>query len=60
MLERRPIEILYQESERVYVRGALQDGDRIVGTGLHRVVAGQGVRVAPTRSADAETGGTPL
>ena len=52
VLERRPVEIIYQEADRVFVRGALQDADVIVGGGLHRVVAGQGVRVAPQLAAD--------
>lgn len=44
-LENRPIEILYEEADRVYARGALRDGDRIVASGQQRVVAGQTVRV---------------
>ena len=51
-LERRPVELLYEEANRVFVRGALQDGDIIVADGLHRVVAGQGVRVAGSVMAD--------
>ena len=48
------------ESERAFVRGTLRDGDRVVTTGLHRLVPGQRVRVedaAPSRGAlgDAET-----
>ncbi len=42
-LERREVEILYTESDRVYVRGLLQDGDEIVSAGAHRVVPGQTV-----------------
>ncbi|MEL7310982.1 MAG: efflux RND transporter periplasmic adaptor subunit [Pseudomonadota bacterium] len=45
VLERRPVEILHYDEARVYVRGALEDGDEIVAEGLQRVVAGQGVRV---------------
>ena len=52
VLERRPVELVYQEADRVFVRGALEDGDVIVGGGLHRVVAGQGVRVATQLAAD--------
>jgi RND family efflux transporter MFP subunit len=41
----RPVEIIYQDGERAYVRGALEDGDSVVISGLHRVVAGQFVRL---------------
>ncbi|MEM1438114.1 MAG: efflux RND transporter periplasmic adaptor subunit [Pseudomonadota bacterium] len=56
VLERRPVEIIYQEADRVFVRGALEDGDTIVGGGLHRVVAGQGVRIAPQLRAENDAG----
>jgi RND family efflux transporter MFP subunit len=45
---RRPVEILYQETERVYVRGAIGTDERILVQGLHRVVPGQLVRVIET------------
>ena len=38
------VEILHQDSERVLVRGTLQTGDRIVASGVHRLVPGQQVR----------------
>lgn len=41
----RPLEVLYQDSDRVYVRGPLGKGDSVVRTGLQRVVPGQMVRV---------------
>jgi hypothetical protein len=45
---RREVQVLYSETERVYVRGAISDGDMVVASGLHRVVPGQIVRlVAP-------------
>jgi RND family efflux transporter MFP subunit len=44
----RPVEVLYQESDRVFVRGALQRGEQIVPIGLHRVVPGQRVRALAT------------
>jgi RND family efflux transporter MFP subunit len=50
-LTTRPVEILYQEGHRVFVRGPLNGGDLIVATGLQRVVPGQGVR-APPMAAD--------
>lgn len=39
--EKRDIEILLTESDRVLARGMLSDGDRIVLNGLHRIAAGQ-------------------
>ena len=44
-LATRPLEILYQEGDRVFVRGPLAAGERLVAAGLHRVVPGQLVRV---------------
>ncbi|PSN14799.1 efflux transporter periplasmic adaptor subunit [filamentous cyanobacterium CCT1] len=40
----KAVEILHQESNRVLVQGALQAGDRIVASGVHRLVPGQQVR----------------
>jgi multidrug efflux pump subunit AcrA (membrane-fusion protein) len=40
----KAVEILHQESDRVLVQGALQGGDRIVASGVHRLVPGQLVR----------------
>jgi RND family efflux transporter MFP subunit len=40
------VEILYEESDRVFARGTLQAGDVIVTAGLHRVVPGQTVRLS--------------
>ncbi len=42
-LERRDVEILYTEADRAYARGLLREGDEIVSSGAHRVVAGQEV-----------------
>jgi len=47
-IERRDIELLHTESERVLVRGALRPGDRLVAGGTHRLVAGQQVRSIKT------------
>ncbi|MFZ5608851.1 MAG: efflux RND transporter periplasmic adaptor subunit [Pseudomonadota bacterium] len=44
-LERRPVELLHAETDRVFVRGALQDGEQVVAGGLHRLVPGQVVAV---------------
>lgn len=43
----RPVEVLHQDGDRVFVRGPLRGGDLIVATGLQRVVPGQEVRVLP-------------
>ncbi|MBE9157539.1 efflux RND transporter periplasmic adaptor subunit [Nodosilinea sp. LEGE 06152] len=40
----KAVEILHQESDRVLVQGTLQGGDRIVASGIHRLVPGQQVR----------------
>ena len=37
----RDLTILHQTSDRVYVRGTLQHGDRVIRSGTHRVVSGQ-------------------
>jgi RND family efflux transporter MFP subunit len=42
-VERRLVEIIHTESERAYVRGTLENGDRIVRTGVQRIVPGQQV-----------------
>ena len=41
----QPLEVLYQDGDRVYVRGPLAAGEILVAAGLHRVVPGQLVRV---------------
>ncbi len=46
-VERRELQVLHTESERAFVRGTLRDGDVIVATGLHRLVPGQRVAMAP-------------
>jgi len=47
-VERRPLEVLYADAERAYVRGTLRDGDEIAANGVHRLVPGQAVRVEPS------------
>jgi hypothetical protein len=49
-LDRRPVETLYQTGERVYVRGALRAGEIVVQDGVHRLVPGQLVQLAPPPS----------
>lgn len=41
---REAVEVIHVENERAYVRGTLQDGQRIVVSGVNRVVPGQQVR----------------
>lgn len=45
LVEQRVVEVLHSESDRVFVRGLLSDGDLIVASGANRIVPGQ--RVAP-------------
>jgi RND family efflux transporter MFP subunit len=47
LAEKRDIEIVLTESDRVLARGMLSDGDRVVLDGLHRVAAGQ--RIVDTK-----------
>jgi RND family efflux transporter MFP subunit len=44
LVARRQLEILHQSGDRLFVRGAVQDGEQIVQGGLHRIVPGQRVR----------------
>lgn len=46
ILERRPVEVLHQETDRAFVRGALGPADRIVADGLHRLTPGQEVVIS--------------
>ncbi|MDJ0508914.1 MAG: efflux RND transporter periplasmic adaptor subunit [Crocosphaera sp.] len=43
IVEKRDIEVLYTESNRVLVRGTIKSGDRIITQGTQRVVPGQTV-----------------
>lgn len=40
---RAEVEVLHAEVDRSFVRGTLEDGDRVVAGGLHRIVAGSPV-----------------
>lgn len=46
VLKPRLVEVLYTDGERAFARGTLDDGERLVSDGLHRVVAGQLVVIA--------------
>lgn len=56
VLHRRQVEVLHQHQEQVFVRGALQPGDAVVTTGLHRLVPGQRVVLAQGKPAAAVAG----
>lgn len=45
-LTRRPIQVVHSDERRALVRGTLAAGEAVVADGLHRVVAGQAVRLA--------------
>ena len=47
-VERREIEVLQTESERVFVRGTLQNSDQVIVNGNDRLVTGQLVRPVDT------------
>ena len=48
-IERRYVEVLHEETDRVFVRGALKVGERFVTHGLHRIVPGQVVSLSVPR-----------
>lgn len=43
---REAVEVIYAHEDRAFVRGALDDGARIIVTGTHRIAPGQTVRAA--------------
>ena len=45
-LSRQELQVIYTDGERVYVQGTLQNGDRVVTQGIHRLVPGQLVRLS--------------
>ncbi len=49
LAQRRQVQILHQEADRVFVQGALSEGELLISDGLHRIVAGQ--QVAPRTAA---------
>ena len=49
-IDRRTVDVVHQAADRVYVRGALDDSDLIVATGLQRIVPGQWVRTTDDRN----------
>jgi len=51
-LERRNLEVLHAWANEVYVRGALESGDRVLASGLQKVAPDQRVRVVSVRRAE--------
>jgi RND family efflux transporter MFP subunit len=47
------VEILHQEGERIFVRGVVRDGDRVITDGLQRIAPGQLVTPIEIKAADA-------
>ena len=47
-VEKQELEILQTESDRVFVRGTIQNSDRVIVNGNHRLVTGQLVRPVET------------
>ncbi len=47
-IARRDVEIIYSESQRSYVRGTITSGDRVVASGVNRLVPGMQVRIPST------------
>ena len=45
VVESRLVEIIHREEQRVFVRGTLDDGDRVIEGGVDRVVVGQLVSI---------------
>lgn len=45
------VEIVHQDGERIYVRGAVRDGDRVIIDGLQRITPGQPVTPVEVSSA---------
>lgn len=45
VVERRDVEVLRVDSDRVLVRGVIQAGESFVTTGLHRLTSGQRVKI---------------
>ena len=46
--ERRHVELLFTEGDRVLVRGTLREGETIISDGAHRIVSGQSVKTLRT------------
>ena len=49
-VERRLVEVIHTEADRVYVRGTLSDNNRVIHTGVQRIVPGQKVTLNESSS----------
>jgi len=56
VVEARPVEVLHEQADRVYVRGAIDGGERVIVAGLHRIVPGQTVRIGIRQAMDEAMG----
>ena len=54
----RSVEVLHKDDARVFVRGALSEGDRYVTSGMQRIVPNQEVRVADALARHANEAGS--
>lgn len=48
-ITRADVAVVHEETDRAYIAGALETGDRIVASGLHRVTPGMTVRTGDAR-----------
>ncbi len=53
IVDRRQLDLLHAEADRAYVRGTLRDEERVVMSGVHRLVPRQRVRLAPDTAVSA-------
>ncbi|WP_165698766.1 efflux RND transporter periplasmic adaptor subunit [Bremerella volcania] len=51
-VQRREVEIIYSESERSFVRGTLSSGERVIASGVNRLVPDMHVRIHPTSESE--------
>jgi multidrug efflux pump subunit AcrA (membrane-fusion protein) len=51
-VQKQDLEVLYGEGDRVFVRGTLQPGDRVIVEGVQRIVVGQLVNLVSLRGAE--------
>jgi RND family efflux transporter MFP subunit len=50
-VELRPVTVERYDSDRVYIAAGLSTGERVVTAGVHRLAAGQKVKLAPAKAA---------
>lgn len=48
-LSRQELQVIYTDSNRVFIRGTVQNGERVISGGIHRLVPGQLVRIAEAK-----------